>query len=100
MIRTISDSEKLALMEKRWGQLKVWLKNEAAKRRNDKKPEPHPLDFMLSSDEEANDAREAVYRHNSHLEQSAAAIEYVLEAIENTERRDLAVIHPQLDFSI
>jgi hypothetical protein len=99
-IPTIPDKELIAALEKRHALLIKWLTKQAKDRRASLIPEPHPLDFAMSSeDEKANELHRISY-HNAKALDSAECYEYVLEAIRNYDRTFEADKHYNVDFSI
>jgi hypothetical protein len=99
-IQEIPLEDQLAHSEKRWNQLKNWLQKQANLRREQKKPYPHPLDLSFCTPEESHEKMQAIRDHNFDCETAAAAYEYVLEAIQNTEKQDRPIINPQLNYEI
>ena len=62
----------------------AFLRRQAASAMAARQRIPHPLDYMLSNQEEWNEARQRIENYNHSREAAAGAYEYAAIAMENT----------------
>lgn len=79
----LTDKEKIAFLEKRHESIIKWLNNRIEEAKKEIIPEPHPLDFALSTEEEKENRLNDIYYTNRRANSIIDQYEYMLEAIEN-----------------
>ena len=81
-ILRLSDKEKAEFLSYERELIVKWIEREMNRAENSRKPIPHPLDFMMSTDEEKEKETRAVQEHNWHCDSVSNAYSYLLAAIE------------------
>ena len=79
----LTDKEKVAFLTARHDMIIKWLNKVIENGKKSIVPEPHPLDFSLSTREEEDAERYRVERINDRAGSQIDSAEYTIEAIEN-----------------
>jgi hypothetical protein len=91
----LTDKEKIAFLEKRHESIIKWLNSRIEEAKKEIIPEPHPLDFALSTEEEKENRLNEISFTNRRAGCVISQSEYTLIAIENGTKSMIARLYKE-----
>jgi len=100
MIATVSDKEKILLLEQRHNDIVRWLELQVEETKKNRVREPHPLDFGLMTDEEERQVKEQALIDKVTTDTIIDTINEILYVIAGRTKSMEAKFYPCNDFTI
>lgn len=100
MIATVSDQERILLLERRHNDIVRWLELQVEETEKNRKREPHPLDFGLMTDEEEKQVKERALIDKVTTDVTLDTLKEILGIIAGRTKSMEAKLYPCNDFII